>query len=190
MGQPSWLDYLTAFGAIATPILVIILTGVGWQIRSRIERRLSLEDKLREDRIEAYNQILEPFIILLMTDKAWAVEMKIRRETAGKGKMADIDKGDYAAEKLLSLDYRKQAFRLSLIGSDEVIKAYNNLMQYFYQQEEQQTASSNEVKAKEIMSLLSTFLLEVRKSMGNEATKLSNWDMLEWLLTDAKKFRS
>ena len=167
MEQTTWLDYLTAFGAIATPVLVLVLTGVGWQIRSRIERRLALEDKLREDRIEAYNQILEPFIILLMTDKAWEVELKIRREKAGKARVIDVNKNDYAAEKLLSLDYRKQAFRLSLVGSDEVVKAYNNLMQYFYQQEERQTTPSNEVKAGEIMSLLGKFLLEVRKSMGN-----------------------
>jgi hypothetical protein len=26
--------------------------------------------------------------------------------------------------------------------------------------------------------------------MGNEATTLSNWDMLEWFLTDARKSRS
>ncbi len=124
-----------------------------------------------------------------MSDKAWEVELKIRREKAGKGKAVDVDKSDYAAEKLLSLDYRKQAFRLSLVGSDEVVRAYNNLMQYFYQQE-QQISTSNEMKAKDIMALLGAFLLEVRKSTGNETTRLNNWDMLEWLLTDARKFRS
>ena len=40
------------------------------------------------------------------------------------------------------------------------------------------------------MDLLGKFLLEIRKSMGNEATKLGNWDMLAWLLTDIKKYRS
>ena len=25
--------------------------------------------------------------------------------------------------------------------------------------------------------------------MGNESTRLDNWDMLEWFLTDARKYR-
>ena len=40
-----------------------------------------------------------------------------------------------------------------------------------------------------MMSLLGTFLLEIRKSMGNETTALDNWDMLEWFLKDARRFR-
>ena len=39
------------------------------------------------------------------------------------------------------------------------------------------------------MALLGTFLLEIRRSMGNEATKLTNWQMLEWFLTDARTWR-
>ena len=189
MEQKTWLDYVTAIGTIATPILVLVLTGIGWRLRAQAERRLALEDKLREGRIEAYNQILEPFIILLMTDKAWEVELKIRRHETAKGKTIESNKADYATEKLLSLDYRKQAFQLSLIGSDNVVKAYNNLMQYFYQQE-QDSSVTNEMKAKKIITLLGRFLLEVRRSLGSEATKLNDWDMLEWLLTDVKKLRS
>jgi hypothetical protein len=40
-----------------------------------------------------------------------------------------------------------------------------------------------------MMSLLGAFLLEIRRGMGNETTKLDNWDMLEWFLTDARKYR-
>jgi hypothetical protein len=89
---------------------------------------------------------------------------------------------------LLSLEYREQGFRLSLVGSDAVVRAYNNLMQYFYQR--QGSSPPKEVDIKEMMALLGQFLLEVRRSMGNEATTLSNWDMLEWFLTDARKYRS
>ncbi|MCA1791542.1 MAG: hypothetical protein LC667_17340 [Thioalkalivibrio sp.] len=106
--EKTWLDYLTAFGAVATPLLVLALTGVGWRLRTRMERQAALEDKLREDRIGTYNAILKPFIILLTTDAAWQSDPK------NKGK----DKNETALRILLSLEYREQGFRLSLVGSD------------------------------------------------------------------------
>jgi hypothetical protein len=92
---------------------------------------------------------------------------------------------------MLSVDYRRDGFALSLVGSDDVVRAYNDLMQYFFQRVDlvgDRPASEHE--ARETMSLLGKFLLQVRRSMGNEATKLDNWEMLEWFLTDARKYRS
>lgn len=66
--------------------------------------------------------------------------------------------------------------------------AYNELMQYFYQRSDQ-SPQATPIEVREMMSLLGRFLLEIRRSMGNEATKLDNWGMLEWFLTDARKFR-
>ena len=182
MDNKTWLDFLTAFGSIATPILVLFLTGAGWKIRQSIEHKTKLEEKLRDDRIEIYHQILEPYIIILMPDAAWNLDPK------NKGK----DKNNEATAKLLSLEYRKLSFRLSLIGSDNVVKAFNNLYQYFYKNAEnsQSTIQSNPTdKAKEMMSLIGLLLLEIRKSMGNEETKLNEWDMLEWFITDARKMK-
>ena len=178
MNEPTWIDYVTAIGAVATPILVLILAGLGWRIRKRLERRLELEDKLREDRIKAYNQILEPFIILLMPDAAWETDPK------NKG----VDKNALAQQKLLSLQYREQAFRMALVGSDAVVRSYNELMQYFYRRADQAT-DTTVADVKDMMELLGGFLLEIRKSMGNESTSLDNWDMLEWFLTDARQYR-
>jgi hypothetical protein len=176
MKEKTWLDYIAAFGALATPLVVLALTGVGWRLRNRIERQTALEDKLREDRIGTYNAILKPFIILLTTDVAWQSDPK------NKGK----DKSDVAMRILLSVEYREQGFRLSLVGSDPVVRSYNNLMQYFYSRAEGTTASEGDVM--EMMNLLGQFLLEIRRSMGNERTGVSNWEMLEWFLTDARKY--
>jgi hypothetical protein len=77
----TWLDYLTAFGAVTTPLLVLALTAVGWRLRQRIERQHELEDKLREDRIQTYNVMLEPFIIMLTPDMAWASDPKNKNNT-------------------------------------------------------------------------------------------------------------
>ena len=178
MEEKHWIDYVTVIGTISTPILVLILTTVGWKYRQSIERKLKLEEKLRDDRIEIYNQILEPFIILLMTDTAWSSDKQNKNR----------NKNDVAKSKLLSLDYRKTSFKLSLIGSDPVVSSFNDLMQHFYQQENTSQPTSED-NIRTIMSLLGNFLLEIRKSMGNEDTRIDNWGMLEWFICDARKLR-
>lgn len=178
MEEKTWLDYLTAFGAAATPVFVLVLTGVGWRLRVRIERRLALEDKLRSDRITAYEAIVKPFIILLMTDEAWSADPK------QKG----TSKGTVAMRMLLSLEYREQGTRLSLVGSDAVVRAYNNLLQYFYQRGEN-APPPGEKEGREMMGLLGQFLLEIRRSIGNEETSLNQWEMLEWFLKGARDYQ-
>lgn len=110
----SWIQYFSAFGSVATPILVIILTGVGWKYRQSIERTFKLEEKLRDDRIDIYNKILDPFIILLMTDAAWESDKKNR----GKSRT------DIGISQALSLEYRRTSFKLILIGSDSVVSVF------------------------------------------------------------------
>ena len=143
-----------------------------------MQRAHILEDKLREDRIETYNLILEPFIILLMPNTAWSMDK------LNKGK----NKDEIAMAKMLSLEYRKYAFKLSLVGSDPVVLAYNELMQFFYKQEAVKDKSKDNLK--KMMSLLGTFLLEIRRSMGNETTIISNWQMLEWFMKDARSLKN
>ena len=70
MDEKTWIDYFTAIGSVATPILVVILSAIGWKLKSRLDRKLDLDNKLRDDRIATYNRILEPFVILLMSDAA------------------------------------------------------------------------------------------------------------------------
>lgn len=178
MEEKDLLDYLTTLGSVATPLLVIALGGIGWKIRSQMERRFDLEDKLRSDRIEIYNEIIEPFVILLMSDAAWAHDKKNKNR----------DKGDIAIAKMLSLDYRRLGFKLALMAPDDLVRSYNNLMQYFYnlQDHEEQPESF----LTDMIKLLGGFLVEIRKSMGNEATELDHWDMVEWWMSDARKLKS
>ena len=176
MTEITWVNYLTAFGSIATPLLVLALSAIGWRVKSNFERQIELENKLRDDRVEIYNKILEPFVILLMSDKAWTLDKKNKQK----------NKNDFATSKMLSLEYRHLGFKMSLTGSDGVVLAYNELMQYFYNEENQK--KQNNLRC--MMELLGNFLLEIRKSMGNETTKLENWDMCEWWLSDARKLKS
>ncbi|WP_144820888.1 hypothetical protein [Marinobacter piscensis] len=176
----NWLEVVTAIGAIATPILVLILSGIGWRIRVGLDRQFQLEDKLRDDRIETYNDILEPFVILFTSDAAWKSDPKNKSR----------EKNQIAQQKLLSQEYRRKAFKMSLVGSESVVTSYNDLMQYFFQRGEQQGVTPSENEIVEMISLVGKFLLEIRKSMGNEATKLDHWQMLEWFITDARRYRS
>lgn len=113
-----------------------------------------------------------------MTDAAWQSDKR------NKGK----DKNVLATSQMLSLEYRKLAFKLSLIANDAVVRSYNDLIQYFYNHADEAETPSTE-KLKDMMSLLGTFLLEIRRNMGNESTELDNWAMLEWFMTDARKLR-
>lgn len=172
------VDLITAIGAIATPLLLAALSFVGWQLRRKIDRRIELENQLRSDRIAIYNEIIEPFIIFLMSDAAW------EHDKRNKGK----DKFAVATAKLLSLDYRRRGFQLSLMGSDSVVRAYNELFQLFYKQGADDEALSND-RLVEMLERLGDFLLEIRRSMGNEATTLERWDMIDWWLKDARQLR-
>lgn len=82
----------------------------------------------------------------------------------------------------MSYDYRKTSFELSLIGADNVVKAYNNLMQHTYKYSE--TEKQN---PKEMMRLFGKLLLEIRRSLGNKKTKLEPYDMLKGFITDVEK---
>ena len=111
-----------------------------------------------------------------------------RRLRSCPGRNKGRDKNEIAIGKMLSLEYRKLAFKLSLVGSDAVVLAYNELMQFFYAHEED--PSPIETRLKEMMSLLGKFLLSIRRSMGNEFTGLTNWQMLEWFMKDVRKWRN
>ena len=160
-------DTITAIGSIITPFLVIFLGGIGWLVRNSIdasrmqeERWREREDRLREDRIKIYEAVLEPFEMLLSKDKKKQVE---------------------ATQLVESYGYRHAAFQLVLMGSEDVVKAYNDLMQFFYQQEAQRTP-------KKVFLLLGNFLLAIRKSVGSENTTLAPLEMLEFMITDIRQF--
>jgi hypothetical protein len=176
METPTTLDVITAVGAIATPILVLVLGGLGWVIKSRIEKSIKQEEALRADRVAVYNQVLEPFIIMFMKEEF------LRSDPKYKGKTKDMAIG----ETINSVSYRQAAFRLALMGSDSVLRAFNELMQFFYQPGVDVVIKSD---PKRSMELLGDFLLEIRKSVGNETTTIQNLEMLEWFINDIRKFK-
>ena len=63
-------------------------------------------------------------------------------------------------------------------------------MQFFYKGEheglEQQELL---IRTSQWIELLAQLLLEIRRSMGNANTKLSNWEMIEWFMSETDKMR-
>lgn len=171
----SILDYITAIGSIATPIFVIILSGIGWVIANRYNKAREIEEKLRDDRINIYNIILEPYIFLLMKEEHFKKIPKYKNKS-------NIE---VATNKILSLEYKQAGFQLSLIGSDEVVRAFNRLMQYQYSLENKPNLGSPE-STKETLKYFGYFLLEIRKNIGNKSTKLKYYETLEYLVKDIK----
>ena len=180
MDETSLIELITAIGTVATPILILLLTAMGWMIRNRLEQIREreeywrgLEEKLRDDRIDVYNTILDPFVVTLTKDEELAKEKSFRNKS----------KDQIIGEKMLTLGYKRASFKLVLMGSDNVVRAYNRLMQYFYSCAETMSNPSFD-DTRELMHRIGDLLLEIRKSVGNENTALSNLEMLEWLLKD------
>jgi len=174
--QPTILDYVTAIGAITTPILVLLLGGLGWIVKNRFDKAIKREEALREDRVEIYNKILEPYIIMFMKPDILAKDPMYK----------DKSQETAISEILHSVSYRQTAFKLALMGSDEVVRAFNDLMQFFYNQDLKQVIVQDPKKP---MAVLGDFLLEIRKSVGNDDTTIQNLEMLEWMITDIRKYK-
>jgi hypothetical protein len=151
---------------IIEPLLSSVLGGIiVWFFRSKIEELRALEEKLREERRKIYMQLLEPYIKLFVGTEGKGIEQALRKVT--------------------SYEYRKTAFEFTLFGSDGVIQAYNDFMEYMYRSE-----TTGNLEPKEMMHLWGKFLLEIRKSLGNKKTKLGELDMLRGMIKDLEKIEN
>ena len=149
----NWLQVLG-------PSLLMVLGGIIiWFIKSHIEELRATEERLREERWKIYGQILDPYVRLFADLK-------------GQGPAQAI-------KKITSYEYRKTAFDFNLVGSDNVVRAYNTLMKHTYEVE-----STGKQNPKEMMRLWGSLLLEIRKNLGNKKTKLDELDMLRAMIKD------
>ena len=154
----DWLQVVLA------PILMVVGGIIAWFFRSRYEERRAAEERLHGEHRKIYGEILDPYIELFAN------------LSRGEGVNSGIE------QKITSKDYRKAIFELGLLGSDSVVRAYNDLMQYFFK-----LGSDGKQDMHETIRLWGTFRLEIRKSLGNKRTKLNAFDMLRGEITDIDK---
>lgn len=161
---------------------VVVAAWIGATNRrtlAQLQRQAQVEAQLSEKRHELYTEIMEPFIVIMTTDGVWNADPK----TKGKDKLA------VASKVLLSMKYRHATHRLTFIGTDEVVKALNNVMQHFYKGNEIEDAQELRAHHADIMDKIGNLLLAIRRGAGNDETKLDRWAMLEPFLTDAREQR-
>lgn len=138
---------------------------VVWYIQSKIEKIQREQEKLHNDRRKIYSEILDPYIKLLSKPNN---DSEIQR----------------VIKQLTSFEYKKKAFEFTLIGDDNVIKAFNDMMQHVYKSDKE----GSTMDTSHLMKLWGDFLLEIRRSVNNPKTSLTNRDMLRGFITDIDKF--
>lgn len=154
-------NILTIITALGAPMLIGLGGLISWFFKSRREELQTIEERALERRIDTYNTLLHPFTVLFATNTSQKEQ-------------------DKARQYIGSLEYRKAAFSLVTFGSDEMVTAYNNMMQSFYKGE----AKSN---PKLTMKKFGGFLLSIRKDVYSKRTKLEEWDTLKFIITDIEK---
>ncbi len=155
------------------PTLLIVVGGaagsiITWIIRSRLEELRAIEERLSVERRKVYSEILDPYVKLFASLKLKDEGVSIIEQEI--------------TPQISSYEYRKTIFELGLLGSDEVVRAYNNLMQYFFKLD-----ATEKQDMRETIRLWGTLRLEIRKSLGNKRTKLNALDMLRGEITDIDK---
>ena len=152
---------------LAVPIVAGLVGLVVWFFQSRIETIKRETERLQDERRKVYMQVLDPYIRIL-------VGIKNSSETRK------------ALNLVNSIEYRRASFELNLMGSDEVVRALNELMQYIYRIERDGPTSKPET----MILLWGRVLLAIRKDLGNKRTKLEEIDMLEGYIKDIDKVRN
>ncbi len=154
---------INLMNALAPSLLIIVGGIITWLLKSRVEELRAAEKNLLETRTKTYWDILEPYITLFS-------------DTSEKARPGLI-------KMITSLQYRKTAFHLCLLGSDDVVQAYNAMLQHMYEAER-----TGKQDAIELMRLWGALLIEIRKSLGNKKTKLKEVDMLRGMIKDIDDF--
>lgn len=143
------------------PVVGGLLGLLGWYLRSSVETIRREKEKLQDERRKIYAQILEPYI----------------RIFAGAKNPRETKK---AISQITSFEYRKASFELSLMGSDDVVRAVNELMQHTYRMERDDVASRPE----ELLFYWGRVLIAIRRDLGSTGTKLTEIDMLKVHIKD------
>lgn len=136
-------------------------------LENRFKKLNSIEEKLREDRRKIYFDLLEPFVKLF------------NKETSQKEAIA----------YLFSEKYRRTSFEVTLIGSDSVVTAYGDLMQEAFKQGKNPSKQSDTNELNPMIILLANLLLQLRKDLEHENTKLTKKDMLRHMITDIDEYK-
>ena len=115
-----------------------------------------------------HNQSGEPLINSLQT---------VQGNRATSNNPSEIKK---ALNQIKSFDYRRVSYELNMMGSDDVVRAMNSLMQHIYSLEREGTSG----KPEDMLVYWGGVLLAIRRDLGNNKTGLTEVDMLRGQIKD------
>ncbi len=165
-------NILAWVSALDTTIAALMVSGLIWRWKNHLTRRQKLRDSLREHRIILYKAVLDPYIRALYPEKIRQKERK-HKYSGEKGRREPL-------KEMQSTEYMLHCWNLTLLGADDVVLAHNKLKQHFFHQRN----FDDEQKNLEGVLLLGELLLAIRRSMGNEGTKLNVRNIWEGLIRD------
>lgn len=150
----DWIEW------VATPIFGALVGVAVWYFQSKLQAIDKAKENLNAERRKAYADILEPFIRIFAGIKNPAEQQK-------------------AMKQIKSFEYKRAAFEFNLLGADDVVKSFNDLMMHIYSTEEDSTPNPAE-----LFKYWGAFLLQIRKNVGNPNTELNLADMLRSQIKD------
>lgn len=143
---------------VLVPVVAGVVGLLVWYVQSRVEAIRRANESLQDTRRQLYMGVLEPYIKVL----AGVTNPKV---TAA------------ALKQMGSYEYKRTAVEFSLIGSDSVVRSFNDMMQFIYQ-------SGPDEQSTEVLHLWGGLLLEIRRSLGDPKSALTDKDMLRSFITD------
>ena len=143
---------------IGAALLMGISATVSWFVKTKYEELRAAEERLSEERRRIYTKIIDPLLDVIA-------------ELEGKG-------STNASETVNSYEYRKATFDLILIGDDNVIWAFNRILDYEY------STNTKNFNRDKMISSVAELYLEIRKSITRNKTKINTEDMRILLTKD------
>lgn len=145
-----------------TQIAVAVVSGVVvWYITWRTGVLRYERERLHDERRHVYIRVLEPYFRIL----------------GGKTSPEDLRE---ALRKLKSAEHRTALFELTLMGSDEVVRAVSDFMQQGFRVAQDNSTMS----PSDLVQSWGGVLLAIRRDLRNRKTQLRELDMLRSSITD------
>lgn len=135
------------FGVKWSALFAVASALVAWLVRSSLEKRREYERLLNQEKREQYSQFLDVLNKVLPLGHEPDQEVSLR-------------------------DLRKWSLKLMLVGSDEVIKAWNL------------ARDSTAVEPRTVVRNYARLLLAMRRDAGQHHTKLTAGEMLQSFVND------
>ena len=156
--QPDW-NIIISFLAVLSPVLLVILSGVGWLYKHEKGRREAIERQLSERKYNAYLTLLDFFFFMLNEAHTGFNTNQDDFNDLFKQKMFDATKD------------------IIIYGSDDVVSAYHKWFSSV--RDALDEGKINDPKRqRESAKNFGEIVISIRQDMGNPKTKKNSEDVI------------